>query len=223
MNWYNERTLLERLELLPVHTKDQTLPLRLPVQLVIRPHSDDHHDFRGYAGKIESGRLEKGEEITVLPSLKKTRITRILHASKEVDAAVSGQSITIELENDVDVSRGNMIVSTNNEFAQVNAFTATIAWMEEQVLTSGKTYILQHGTHTTKAKITGLQNRLDITTMEIATEVQQFGLNDIGAVTIKTARPVYADLYRKNPANGAFILIDEFSNNTVAVGFMESY
>ncbi len=223
MNWYQESTLLERLEALPLHVKDHTLPLRLPVQLVIRPHSNEHHDFRGYAGKIESGRLQKGEEITILPSLKKSRIIRILHASEEVESAVSGQSITIELESDVDVSRGNMIVSSNNQFAQVNAFTATLAWMDEQNLSAGKTYILQHGIHATKAKITGLKNRLDITTMEVSTAVQQFHLNDIGSVSIKTARPIYADLYKNNPANGAFILIDEFSNNTVAVGFMESY
>lgn len=221
MNWYSGKTLLEYLEELPVHTKDDELPPRFPVQFVIRPHSGEHHDFRGYAGKLVSGQLRKGEEVVVLPSLKTSRIAKIYRAQAEVENARSGESITVELEDDIDVSRGNMIVKGDSVYAQTTSFSAIVAWMDEQPLTHGKTYLLQHGVNVVKAKISFLQSKLDIETMEETVDVAQFKLNDIGRVSIKTARPIFADLYRNNPGNGAFILIDEFSNNTVAVGFVE--
>ena len=221
MPWYEGPTLLERLEALPVHKKDRMLPARFPVQFVIRPHSDDHHDFRGYAGKLESGQLQTGQEVVVLPSGKQSRITRIFHAQEEVELALPGQSITMELETDVDVSRGNMIVPAEQQPQGRQMITATLACMDENNLSNGGTFLLQHGVNITKAKITALQSKLDIETMEAAADVSGFGLNDIGRVSIKTAKPVFADRYADNPANGAFILIDEFSNNTVAVGFIE--
>jgi sulfate adenylyltransferase subunit 1 len=223
MPWYTGQTLLQYLEELPVRKKDDQLPARFPVQFIIRPHSDEHHDFRGYAGKLSSGVLQVGQHVTVLPSLKGSKISRIYHDNKEVAQARSGESVTIELEDDVDVSRGNMIVAADAPYAQSNTFTATLTWMDEQALTSGKTVLLQHGVNVSKAKITSLQAKLDIETMEEITEVTQFKLNDIGKATLKTAKPVFADLYRENPRNGAFILIDEFSNNTVAVGFIEAF
>jgi sulfate adenylyltransferase subunit 1 len=223
MGWYDGSPLLEYLEALPVHTKDEELPARFSVQFVIRPHSDEHHDFRGYAGKLVSGKLEKGEEVVVLPSLKTSRISKIYHSQQEVNTARSGESITIELDSDVDVSRGNMIVPVGSSYTQAGAFTAIVCWMDEQVLTSGKTYLLQHGVNITKAKLTSLQSRLDIETMEESKDVREFRLNDIGRVGIKTAKPVFADTFNDNHNNGAFILIDEFSNNTVAVGFIESF
>lgn len=223
MKWYSGPTLLEYLEELPVHKKDESLPARFAVQFVIRPHSDEHHDFRGYAGKLSSGQLHKGEEVWVLPTSKTSKISRIYHAQEEVAIARSGDSVTIELEDDVDISRGNMIVSANAAPIQSNSFVATISWMDEQPLTTSKTVLLQHGVNSVKAKVTGLQSKIDIHSMEEQNEVSQFRLNDIGRVSIKTARPVFADLYKDNPRNGAFILIDEFSNNTVAVGFVEKF
>jgi sulfate adenylyltransferase subunit 1 len=223
MSWYSGPTLLEYLEDLPVHKRDDTLPARFPVQFVIRPHSDEHHDFRGYAGKLLSGQLQKGEEVLVLPSLRKSKITKIFHAQTEVEHARSGESITVELADDVDISRGNMIVTAGSPYAQANTIVATISWMDEQVLTNGKTFLLQHGVNIVKAKITALQSKLDIQTMEETSEVSQFKLNDIGRISLKTAKPIFADLYKNNPRNGAFILIDEFSNTTVAVGFIEKF
>jgi sulfate adenylyltransferase subunit 1 len=221
MSWYKGKTLLEYLEAIPVHQRDEQLPSRYAVQFVIRPHSDEHHDFRGYAGKLLSGVLTKGTEVVVLPSLKKTRITKIHHAQKEVEKARAGDSISLELEEDVDVSRGNMIVPANSSYSQSTSLSATLAWMDEQPLSNGKAYLLQHGVNTTKAKITALVSRLDIHRMEELTGISQFGLNDIGRINLKTAKPVFADAYRENPANGAFILIDEFTNNTVGIGFVE--
>jgi sulfate adenylyltransferase subunit 1 len=223
MNWYTGPTLLEYLEDLPVHKKDETLPARFAVQFVIRPHSDQHHDFRGYAGKLFSGQLQKGQTVLVLPSMRTSKITKLYHAQTEVEHARSGESVTIELEDDVDISRGNMIVPVDSFHAQANAFSATIAWMDEQPLTNSKTFLLQHGVNIVKAKITGLQSKVDIHTMEETGDISQFKLNDIGRVNIKTAKPIFADLYKENPRNGAFILIDEFSNNTVAVGFIEKF
>jgi sulfate adenylyltransferase subunit 1 len=223
MKWYGGPTLLEYLEEIPVHKKDDSLPARFPVQFVIRPHSDQHHDFRGYAGKLVSGQLKKGDEVLVLPSLRTSRVTKIYHSNAEVDHARSGESITIELQDDVDISRGNMIVPVDSFHTQTNAFVATISWMHEQLLTNSKTFLLQHGVNIVKAKITSLQSRLDIHTMEETDDVSQFKLNDIGRVSIKTAKPIFADIYKDNPRNGAFILIDEFSNNTVAIGFIEKF
>jgi len=116
-----------------------------------------------------------------------------------------------------------MIVQSSSPYLQANALTATLAWMDEQPLSNGKTYFLQHGVNVVKAKITALQSKLDIETMEVITDISQFRLNDIGRVNIKTAKPIFADLYKDNPRNGSFILIDEFSNTTVAVGFIESF
>jgi len=222
MSWYDGATLLDYLEKLPVHKNDEQLPARYPVQFVIRPHSDEHHDFRGYAGRLVSGRLNQGDPVAVLPSLKKSTIKKIYAADREVSSATAGDSISIELAEDIDVSRGNMLVPANGPYAQVSHFTALLNWMDEQPLVAGKTYLLQHGVNSTKVKVNTLETRLDMETMEQA-PVQQLSLNDIGRATLRTARPIFADRYRDNPRNGAFILIDEFSNNTVAVGFIEQF
>jgi sulfate adenylyltransferase subunit 1 len=223
MPWYKGQSLLQSLEALPVQATNAALPARFSVQFVIRPHSEEHHDFRGYAGKLASGVLKVGDRVTVLPSLKSSTIKHIHLADQKVEQAKAGESITIELEDDIDVSRGNMIVLENSAYTQANAFTARLTWMDEQPFTNGKTLLLQHGVNVVKAKVTALQNVLNINTMEESQEVSQFKLNDIGVVTLKTAKPIFADVYKENPANGAFILIDEFSNNTVAVGFIERF
>lgn len=223
MKWYQDKALLEYLEELPVHKKDEALPARFPVQMVIRPHSEEYHDFRGYAGKLISGKLAEGEEVVVLPSLKKGHIKKLYKWQTQITVAKAGESITLELEEDIDISRGNMIVPADAFYMQANNFSATLSWMDEQPLSNGKTYLLQHGVNLVKAKITSLQSKLDIDAMEELDSVDQFKLNDIGRVAVKTAKPVFADLYKENPRNGAFILIDEFSNSTVAVGFIESF
>ena len=223
MSWYKGSSLLQLLEELPVHAKERSLPARLPVQYVIRPRNTDHHDFRGYAGRLKTGTLQKGKKVVVLPSLKESLIKSVSVADKQVDKAFAGESVVIELEEDVDVSRGNMIVDPATKYNQVNTITATLSWMEEQPVVAGKSFLLQHNTNRVKAKLIQLQSVLDIETMEEKTDVSQLKLNDIGRVIIKTAKPIFADTYQSNPDNGSFILIDEFSNNTVAVGFIESF
>jgi sulfate adenylyltransferase subunit 1 len=220
--WYKGQSLLQYLEAFPVYAKDAALPARFPVQFVIRPHSESYHDFRGYAGKLACGVLKVGDKVTVLPSLKTSTIKNIYVADQKVEQAKAGESITVELEHDVDVSRGNMIVQENSSYTQANALKARLTWMDEQPLINGKTLLLQHGVNVVKAKVSALQTVLNIDTMEESQEVTQFKLNDIGTIALKTAKPIFADIYKENPANGAFILIDEFSNNTVGVGFIES-
>jgi sulfate adenylyltransferase subunit 1 len=223
MSWYKGSSLLQLLEELPVHAKERSLPARLPVQYVIRPRNTDHHDFRGYAGRLKTGTLQKGKKVVVLPSLKESLIKSVSVADKQVDKAFAGESVVIELEEDVDVSRGNMIVDPATKYNHVNTITATLSWMEEQPVVAGKSFLLQHNTNRVKAKLIQLQSVLDIETMEEKTDVSQLKLNDIGRVIIKTAKPIFADTYQSNPDNGSFILIDEFSNNTVAVGFIDSF
>jgi sulfate adenylyltransferase subunit 1 len=221
MPWYSGKPLLEYLENLPVHIKDENLPARFNVQYVIRPHSEEYHDFRGYAGKLVSGSLEVGQKVVALPSLRESTIKSIVHAYEKKSKAHAGESVTIELEDDIDVSRGNTIVPVGTPFQQVSNFTAKLTWMDEQPLVAGKTFLLQHGVNRIKAKLISFSHVMDMNTIEEKTEVREFKLNDIGEVAIKTAKPIFADVYKENPRNGAFILIDEFSNNTVAAGFIQ--
>jgi sulfate adenylyltransferase subunit 1 len=222
MSWYSGKSLLEYLENLPVHTKDETLPARFHVQYVIRPHSEEYHDFRGYAGKLVSGSLEVGQKVVALPSLRESAIKSIFHAGYDKKSkAHAGESVTIELEDDIDVSRGNTLVPVGTPYQQLSNFTAKLTWMDEQPLVTGKTFLLQHGVNRIKAKLTSFSHVIDMNTIEEKKEVREFKLNDIGEVVIKTAKPIFADVFKDNPRNGAFILIDEFSNTTVAAGFIQ--
>lgn len=220
MKWYTGGALIEYLESTPVHKIDLALPARFSVQVVIRPHSDEHHDFRGYAGKLSSGVLSEGQRVMVLPTMQHATIKEILHAQGKVSKATAGQSITIQLHEDVDASRGNMIVDAASPAMEMNNFSATVAWLNEQPMSLSKTYLLQHGVNVVKAKLTGIISKLNIHTIEEEEGAESFKLNDIGKVQVKTAKPVFVDSYIANPRNGAFILIDEFTNNTVGVGFI---
>ncbi|MEO9021270.1 MAG: GTP-binding protein [Ginsengibacter sp.] len=223
MDWYRGPSLLKLLEAVQVNSKEKSLSARFPVQYVIRPRNEDHHDFRGYAGRLKTGSLHTGEKVMVLPSLKESVIKTLMVSEKNVDTALAGESIVVELEDDVDVSRGDMIVEVSSGCNCGSSFTATLAWMEDQPLTSGKSFLLQHNVNLVKARLTALENVLDINTMEEKKEVGELKLNDIGKVVIKIAKPIFVDLYRDNPANGSFVLIDEYTNNTVAVGIIESF
>lgn len=220
MPWYSGESLLENLENIPVRHELNEAPARFPVQYVIRPHSNSFHDFRGYAGKIESGSFQKGEEVTVLPSLRCSKIKSIQVYEQECNSAQAKESVVITLEEDIDISRGNMLVKCANGFNQLTEIKATVCWMDESHCTAGRAYFLQHGTNRVKSKITGIGPVLDVDKLEADHDKTSFKLNDIGEVAIKLAKPVFADPYDSNPANGSFILIDEFSNNTVAVGFV---
>lgn len=220
MPWHQKETLLEVLENCSIVNDNINAPTRFPVQFVVRPHSTEFPDFRGYAGKLESGDFQRGEEVVVLPTHRKSKIKKIHLYTNEIEQARYKESILITLEDDIDISRGNMLVKASDSIVQKNSFSATICWMEETPAIAGKMFWLQHGPNRVKAKIMAVDTVLDIHTLETAVDKKTFELNDIGLVSIKLSKPIFADSYNENPANGSFILIDEFTNNTVAVGFI---
>ncbi len=218
MPWYKEDTLLENLE--NTNFDETKKPARFPVQWVVRPKTEEYHDYRGYAGKISSGSFAVGDEVKVLPTEQVTKIASIEKFGEKLSSAGARESVVITLERDVDVSRGNMLVKSKSELEPLKEIRARICWMDSNPLVSGKNYILQHGINDSKAKIISLNSKSDVVNqIEITDGIQELKLNEIGEITLKTAKPIFADKYEYNPANGAFILVDD-SNSTVGVGFV---
>jgi sulfate adenylyltransferase subunit 1 len=222
MPWYSGNSLLEELEQFnPQSAITNPKFDRFPVQFVVRPKTEEFHDYRGYAGKIASGTFSVGEEVTVLPTGQSSKIATIEKFGTQLKTAGAKESVVITLETDVDVSRGNMLVKAHNQPNQLKEITARICWMDSQALVSGKTYILQHGINDSKAKIVSLNSKIDVVNQETLIEdINSLKLNEIGEITLKTAKPIFADKYEDNPANGAFILVDDQTNSTVGVGFV---
>ena len=221
MDWYQGKSLLQILEKVSiVDDKIQSLPFRLSVQMVIRPKSDEFHDFRGYAGKIASGSIKKGDLVASLPSQHISKVKQILKDKEELEEAFQNESVVLTLEDNIDISRGNMLVKIGEQPNNLKALTARVCWMDVEPLTSGKTYLIQHGVNLQKAKIVSINSILEIESFEEYTNVAELKLNQIGYVAFKLAGYVFADSFETNPSNGAFIIIDEFSNNTVGVGFV---
>ena len=222
MPWYNGKSLLGELEDFQFAETLAQAPARFPVQWVIRPKTEAHHDYRGYAGKISSGTFKIGDKVKVLPTEQESVIASIERFSDTLEKAEAGDSVVITLDHDVDISRGNTLVLADDHSApQLKDFSAKICWLDHQALTAGKTYLLQHGVHLTKAKIVQVKEKLDVVAQSSDSQVDALKLNEIGTIHIKTAQAIIADKYAENPANGAFILIDEFSNSTVGVGFVD--
>ena len=222
MPWFTGNTLLQELETFEFAETLAKAPARFPVQFVIRPMTEAYHDYRGYAGKISSGTFKVGDEIRVLPTGQTSTIATIEKFENSLDQAIAGESIVMTLSNDIDISRGNSIVlASETSVPSLKDFSAHVCWLDHQALSAGKTYLLQHGIHTTKAKITQITERLDVTQQTSTTEVGQLNLNEIGKISLRTAQAISADIYAENPSNGSFILIDEFSNSTVGVGFVD--
>jgi len=219
LSWYKGYSLLEVLETVEVRSQDAEAAARFPVQYVIRPKSEEFHDYRGYAGKVASGSFKVGDEVAVLPSGQTSKIKSIDRFEEALDEALPKQSVTLILENDIDVSRGDMIVKT--PATPLKALTSDICWMDRTPLVNGKTYKLQHGINESRVKVTGVNYRVDTSRLLKEETVSELGLNDIGEVTLRSAKPLLADTYEANRSNGSFILIDEFTNNTVGVGFVK--
>jgi sulfate adenylyltransferase subunit 1 len=220
MPWFKGSPLLQYLEELSIEHDHDDLAARFQVQFVIRPHSKPFHDFRGYAGRVASGKFRTGDQVTVYPSGRSSRISSIRFFDQEVGVAEERDSVVISLEDDIDISRGNLITSSDEPVAQVSSFIATICWMDETALALNRNYILQQGVHRVKTRVQEVISMLNIVGLKNSQEKKEFRLNDIGDVAIKLAQPIVADTYIANPSNGSFILIDEQTNNTVAVGFI---
>ncbi len=215
LSWFEGSTLMGILEKVEI-TKDINLThARFPVQYVIRPQTDELHDYRGYAGKIISGIYKKGDAVTVLPSGLTSTIKSIEIGGKELDEAYAPQSIVLQLEDDIDISRGDLIVCNNNKPQVAQELEVLLCWMDNKPMSRGNKYLLQINSRTVKSVVKEIEYKLDVNTLEKNYEPQQIGLNDIIKATIKTASPLPFDSYKELQANGGAILIDESSNVTV--------
>ncbi len=215
MDWYEGRTFLQFLENVNIVSDRNLIDFRFPVQTVIRPDLD----FRGYAGRIESGVISKGNDIAVLPSGKKSRVKSIVTYDGELEEAYAPQSVILTLEDEIDISRGDMLIRQRNVPDLADEFEAEICWMDEVPLEEGGRYLLKQTTNTVPAIIKEMRYKIDINTLH-RKEDKELGLNDIGRVIIKTQRPVMYDPYERNHATGSFVLIDELSNTTAGAGII---
>ncbi len=219
MPWYSGQTILQHLEALESKDIYDNGKTRFPVQTVIRPKTEEYHDFRGYAGKLNGNNIKVGDAVTVLPSLTESVVTKIHFFDKQYDEAVAGSSITIELENDINVTRGDMIVKSNELPKIEKEITTTVCWMDSKKLVAGTKYLVQHNTNRVLAKVDSINNVI-ATDYSGTTPASQLAINEIGEVTIKLSKALYFDTYEENKSNGAFILIDPNTNTTAGVGFI---
>ena len=221
MSWYKGETLLSHLEKLDTNDIYNTGKMRFPVQFVIRPKTEEFHDYRSYAGKVYGGDIKVGDEVVVLPSQTKTKIKEIYFNDKKYESASRRSSISVILENDVNVSRGDMIVKINELPKVEKQFTATVSWMDAMQLVAGSKYVLQHGVHKVLAKVTAINHKIETDFSGVENNVSALNMNDIASVSFQLNKPIFFDSFKENRTNGAFILIDVQSNNTAGVGFIE--
>ena len=219
--WYKGQTLLEHLELLDSQDIYYKGTPRFPVQYVVRPKKDEFHDYRGYAGKVYGGELNVGDEIVVLPSNTKSKIKDIYFYDKKHQTATRRSSVTITLEDDINVSRGDMIVKANDLPTITKQFTATLSWMDSKIFSAGEKYVLQHGVNKVLAKVDIIHHKINPDYSGINTGIDSLEINDIASVTFKLNRPIFYDAFKNHRTNGSFILIDPQSNNTVGAGFIQ--
>jgi bifunctional enzyme CysN/CysC/sulfate adenylyltransferase subunit 1 len=219
MRWYEGPTLLEYLETVPLQAPDSiSEPLRFPVQLVLRPDSV----FRGFAGRVERGELRVGQTVYALPSGRSARVSSIVTYDGELAAARAPQSITVTLDDEIDLSRGEMLIDAEAEAPiQSNAFSAALVWMSEQPLVTGQTYLLKHTTRLVRARVRLIRHRTDVVTSEHH-PVSSLQMNDIAEVEFETNLPLFFDRYEDSRPLGSFILIDPLSNATAAAGMISS-
>ena len=220
MPWYTGQTILQHLEGLESKDIYDNGKARFPVQTVIRPKTEEYHDFRGYAGKLYGNNIKVGDAVTVLPSLTESKVTKIHFFDKQFSEASVGSSITLELENDINVTRGDMIVKSDEIPRIEKDITTTVCWMDSKKLVAGAKYYVQHNTNKVLAKIDTVKNVI-ATDYSGATPATQLSINEIGEVTIKLSKALYFDSYNDNKSNGAFILIDASTNTTAGVGFIK--
>jgi len=221
MPWFEGGSLLYLLESMYVAGDQNWTDMRFPVQYVIRPQTSDFPDFRGYAGRVSSGVLRVGDEVMVLPSGFKSKISAITTYGGSLEEAGPGMSVTVQLSDDIDVSRGDMICRTANVPMVDQDLDAMVAWLNHLAeLQVGRTYLLKHTTRTVRCKVQKVQYRLDINSLHRDQGVDSLAVNEIGRVSLRTSEPIFFDDYKNNRATGSFILIDEATNLTVAGGML---
>lgn len=220
MDWYKGETLLYNLEHVEISSDFNHEDCRFPVQWVIRPMSDKYHDYRGFAGLVEGGIFRKGDEVIALPSGFTSRIKSIDTFEGEIEEAYPPLSVTITLEDEIDISRGDLIAKPNNKPEIGQEVDVMLCWMNAKAMVPRGKYILRHCTNEAKCMVTNVDYKVNINTLEEIKDDLSVGLNDIARVTIKSSKPLFFDSYKKNRASGSLILIDEFTNETLAAGMI---
>lgn len=219
LSWYQGPTLMEKLESVEIDHDVNTTDFRFPVQWVCRPQTDEHHDFRGFMGRIEAGEVSVGDEVTVLPSGRTSKVKEIVTYDGNLQTALAPQSITITLTDEIDISRGDMLVKAEAMPTVAKEFRAMLCWLSETSLDKNRKYLVKHTTRTAKCLFSSIDYRVDVNTLEPHFN-PTVGMNDIVHVAMKVQQPLAFDHYTRNRASGSFIVIDEASNNTVAAGMI---
>ncbi len=218
MPWYQGPSLLYHLEHVYVGGEENHVDARFPVQWVIRPQSDEWHDFRGYAGRVAGGVFKPGDEVMVMPSGFQSKIREIHTADGALEEAFAPQSVTLTLHDEIDISRGDMIVKKNNPPEVAQDLEAMICWFSNKPMQHRAKLVLRHTTREMQAVVREVKYHVDINTLHKIEGIDGFAMNDIGRITLRTASPVIHDSYRRNRQTGSFILIDPGTNETVAAG-----
>jgi sulfate adenylyltransferase subunit 1 len=220
MPWYKGSTLMYLLETIHIASDYNLIDSRFPVQFVVRPYTDEFHDYRGYAGRIASGILRVGDKVSVLPSGFSSKIEQIHIGEEQVQEAFAPQSVTVTLADDIDISRGDMIVREGNIPNNSQDIEAMICWFNERPMQLRGKYVLRHTSKEVRCMITDMRYKMDINQLTRNEDDKNFRMNDIGRVTLRTTAPLFYDSYRKNRVTGSFVLVDEATNETVAAGMI---
>lgn len=221
MSWYKGQTLLDFLETVNIQENENLEASRFPIQYIIRPQTTELHDYRGYAGKITSGIFKKGDKIKIYPSEIEATISSIEVNLKEVDEAFAPQSAVIQLDKDIDISRGDLIVNLDNQPKFTNELEVQVCWMHQKALQIGSKYLIQNQTNRVKAVVKSIEYLVDINTFEKQFDISEVQLNQIAKIKLKTATPIAYDIFSELQAQGGIIFIDETSNVTVGAGILE--
>jgi bifunctional enzyme CysN/CysC len=220
MPWHEGTSLLYHLEHVHIASDRNLIDNRFPVQWVIRPMTDEHHDYRGYAGQIQSGVFKPGDEVMVLPSERETRIKRIETYDGPLEEAYPPMSVTMLLEDEIDISRGDLICRPHNRPHVVREFDAMVSWMSDAELQPRGRYAIKHTTRSARALVEDLRYRIDVNTLHRDEQATTLGLNEIGRLHLRTSSPLLVDDYQQNRGTGGLILIDEGTNDTVGAGMI---
>jgi sulfate adenylyltransferase subunit 1 len=220
MDWYQGAPLLHTLETMHISSDINKVDARFPVQTVLRPQNETHRDYRGYAGRVASGIFRKGDEITIMPSGFTSKIKSIDTFNGELEEAYAPMSVSITLEDDVDVSRGDMIVRSNNKPEAVQDLEVMLCWLHNNAAKPRAKYTIKHTSNEQKAIIKEIVYKFDINTLERKDDDKDLNMNDISKVKIRTTKPLMVDAYRENRTTGSIILVDDTTNETVAAGMI---
>jgi sulfate adenylyltransferase subunit 1 len=220
MDWYEGSTLMHLLENIHIGSDQNHVDCRFPVQFVVRPQSKDHPDYRGYAGRIEGGVFKPGDDVTVLPSGFTSKIKSIDTFEGDIAEAFSPMSVCMTLTDNIDISRGDMLVRENNKPTIEQDIDVMICWMNEKKMIPKGKYTIRHTSQTARCIIKEVKYKMDINTLHRMENEKEIGLNDIGRITIRTTKPLFFDSYRRNRNTGSIILVDEATNETVAAGMI---